>query len=67
MGLDLLQHSSLPLDFLCVLSPLVDPLRQSLDILLCVQQEGMVWVVLRSVLQKVLTLTQADTSLNSGD
>lgn len=54
VSLNLLQHSGVPLCLLGTPHALVDALSHLLDVPLCVQQEWVVRVVLRRVLQEVL-------------
>lgn len=54
VGLNLLQHTRVPLCLLGAPHTLVDALSHLLDVPLRVQQEGVVRVVLRRVLQEVL-------------
>ena len=54
VGLNLLQHSGVPLCFLGTSDTLVDALGHLLDVPLRVQQERVVRVVLRRMLQEVL-------------
>lgn len=54
VSLDLLQDAGVPLCLLRAPHALVDAFRHLLDVPLCVQQEWVVRVVLRGVLQEVL-------------
>lgn len=54
VGLNLLQHTGVPLGLLGAPHTLVDALSHLLDVPLSVQKEWVVWVVLRRVLQEVL-------------
>lgn len=54
VGLNLLQHAGVPLCLLGTPHTLVDALGHLLDVPLCVQQERVVRVVLRCMLQEVL-------------
>lgn len=54
VSLYLLQHAGMPLCLLSTPHTLVDTLSHLLDVPLCLQQEWMVWVVLRCMLQEVL-------------
>lgn len=59
VGLDLLHDPGVPLHLLCALHALVDPLGHLLDVALGVDEEGVVGVVLRRVLQQVLPRGQS--------
>ena len=50
VGLDLLQHTGMPLCLLGTPHALVDAFSHLLDVALCIQQERVVRVVLRRVL-----------------
>ena len=54
VGLDFLQHAGMSLCLLGTSHTLVDALSHLLDVPLSVQQERVVWVVLRRMLQEVL-------------
>lgn len=54
VGFDLLQHTGMALCLLSTPHTLVDALSHLLDVPLSVQQERVVWMVFRCVLQKVL-------------
>lgn len=54
VSLDLLQHAGVPLGLLGTPHALVDALSHLLDVPLCIQQEWVVRVVLRGVLQEIL-------------
>lgn len=54
VGFDLLQHSGMPLGLLGAPHTLVDALSHLLDVALSIEQQWVVWMVFRRVLQKVL-------------
>lgn len=54
VGFDLLQHTGMPLRLLGTPHSLVDAFSHLFDVPLSIQQERVVWMVFRCVLQKVL-------------
>jgi hypothetical protein len=54
VGFDLLKHAGMPLGLLSAPHTLVDALSHLLDVALSIEQQWVVWMVFRCVLQKVL-------------